>query len=398
VKKFSSIVLVALFAGLLGGLIGTVSIEFLQFIEWGEQLLWHVLTIGLPLQALLICTLGGLLVGLCQRFLGDYPKNITEEIATIRKTGRMSYQHLPQGMTNAAISLIFGASLGREAIIVDLVGGLSTWASDSIGRLRQRIGQAHFATSTDRLRQLMQHWPHLIALAVGLFAFYRGLDGLYSDSMLKLSQPFQWVDLFWCMPVALFGAAGGGLFLGLQSWMRNWVAPLRSYPILRAMLGGFTLGLVALFLPNVLFSGQHDLQPMYDQAAQLGFGVLLLIALARLFLTSLLLATGWKGGPFLPIMFGGAALGLSLNVLFPTIPPAVAAIGAMGALVAVVMPNPLLAIIFVAVMIPWQYVGISIVTIGIGVLTRWLWRLGRGVAVNRSISFSRHGSHHNWPY
>ncbi len=137
---------------------------------------------------------------------------------------------------------------------------------------------------------------------MGLVAFSRALNGLYSGGLLHLTESFQWSDLVWSVPVALVGAAGGGLYLFLQDRTRQWARFDRD-PFCAARSAGLALGSIALGLPFVLFSGQHALQPLYDQAAQLGFGLLFLTALARLLLTSVLLATGWKGGQFLPIMF-----------------------------------------------------------------------------------------------
>lgn len=372
-KKVRQIILLALLAALFGGLVGAVSAGFLHFIEWGEHMLWRVFTTDLPMQPLLLCTLGGLLIGLCQRYLGDHPKNIYDAVSTIRETGRLEYQHLPHGMLTASISLIFGASLGPESAIMDMIGGLSTWVGDAISVLRQRFGLPRSSQPTNRLNKLLQSWPNLIALLVGFFSFSKLLDGLYGGGFLNLSESFQWTDLLWSMPVAIVGAAGGGLFLALQSWTRNWVAPLRQKLILRGILGGFTLGLIALFLPSALFSGQHELQSIYDQAAEMGFWTLLLIALSRLFLTNLLLATGWKGGQFLPIMFGGAALGLSVGMLFPLVPMTVAALAAMAGLIAVVLPKPSIALILMALLFPIQYVGISLVSVGIVMFGKQLW-------------------------
>jgi H+/Cl- antiporter ClcA len=371
-KKVQRTFLLGLIAAFLGGLVGAVSAGFLHFIEWGQELLWKTLPPNLPLQALLICTLGGLLVGLCQKYLGDHPQGITEATTTLRKTGRLEYQHLPHGLTTASISLIFGASLGPEAAIMDLIGGLGTWVGDILRNLRLRFELPLSTQPANRLTKALRSWPTLTAFAVGAVAFSRVLNGLYSGGLLKLSAPFQWTDLLWSLPLGLLGATGGGLYLALQTWTRKLVAPLQRKPILRGILGGTVLGLIASFLPLTLFSGQHLLQPTYDQAAQLGFWLLLLTALARLFLTSLLLATGWKGGQFLPIMFGSAALGLSVSVLFPIIPAPVAALAAMAALTAVVLPKPLIALILMALMFPLQYVGISIVAIGTVMLGKQL--------------------------
>ncbi len=110
---------------------------------------------------------------------------------------------------------------------------------------------------------------------------------------------------------------------------------------------------------------QHQFQPAYDDAVQLGFWSLFLIALARLFLINVLLAGGWKGGQFFPLMFSSAALGLAVTVLFPGVPAPGAVLGTMAALLAVVLPNPLFALVVMAVIFPLQYAGISIVAVGL---------------------------------
>ncbi len=389
-KKVQRTILLGLSAALLGGLVGAVSAGFLHFIEWGQELLWKVLTLNLPLQALLICTLGGLLVGLCQKYLGNHPQGITEAITTLRKTGRLEYQHLPHGLTTASISLIFGASLGPEAAIMDLIGGLGTWVGDILRNLRFRFDLPLSTQPANRLTKVLRSWPTLTAFAVGAMTFSRVLNGLYSGGLLKLAAPFQWTDLLWSLPLGLVGAAGGGLYLALQTWTRKLVAPLQRKPILRGVLGGAALGLMANFLPLTLFSGQHLLQPTYDQAAQLGFWLLLLTALARLFLTSLLLATGWKGGQFLPIMFGGAALGLAMSALFPIIPMPVAALAAMAALTAVVLPKPLIALVLMALLFPLQSLRISSVAIGLVIVAKKLlarWQpQSSGLSLDAEIS------------
>jgi H+/Cl- antiporter ClcA len=374
IKKLKPVFLIAILAALIGGAGGVVTAGFLHFVEWGQDLLWKVVTPNLPLQSLLLCTLGGLLVGLCQRFLGDHPdKNLNEAVSALIKTGRLEYHHLPQGLANISASLIFGASLGPEAAIVDLLGGLGTWVGDTIRFLRKRFNLPRPDRPKNRLTEFLHGWPNLIALVVAAIAFVKLLGGMYSGGFLNPGEPFRWTNLLWSIPLGLVGAAGGWLFLALQTWTQKLVAPIRRKPILCGTLSGFALGLIALFLPLVLFSGQHFLQSTYNQAVQLGGWILLLTALARLFLTNLLLASGWKGGQFLPMIFGGAALGLSVSALFPAVPSSVAALGAMGALVAVVLPQPLIALVLMVLMFPLQYAGISIVSVGLVMMGKRLW-------------------------
>lgn len=375
-KKAIAFISLGLLAALLGGLVGATSAGFLHFIEWGQHLLWKELTSSLPFQSLLICTLGGLLVGLCQRYLGDHPKGINEAISEIRKTGRLDYAHLPQGILTAATSLIFGASLGPEAAIMDLMGGLGTWAGDVMNAFRQKFNLPEVEKSPNRVVNFLHKWPTILAYIAGGLAFIKLLGGMYGGGLLDLRAfPFQWTDLLWSIPLALVGAAGGWLYLNLHRRIKKWISTLEHKPVLRGTLGGFSLGLTALFLPMVLFSGQHLLNPMFGQASQFGFWILLLTGLARLFLTSIMLNTGWKGGQFLPIMFAGSALGLSVSVLFPAVPASTAALGAMGALLAVVLPRPLIALVLMALMFPIQYVGISIVAIGVVMIGKRIWQI-----------------------
>jgi hypothetical protein len=72
--------------------------------------------------------LGGLLIGLCKRYLGDHPKEINEAVSKIRETGRFDYKHLPQEILTAATSLIFGASLVPEAAIMEQLADNGSYA------------------------------------------------------------------------------------------------------------------------------------------------------------------------------------------------------------------------------------------------------------------------------
>lgn len=383
VKNIALIVL-ALLAALLGGMVGGIAAEFLHFIEWGQQWLWQQLTHGLPLQKLLLTSLGGLLIGLFQRYLGDHPKEIHAAIAEISNTGRLDYSHLPQGMLTASTSLIFGASLGPEAAIMSLMGGLGTLSGDIMQAFRTRFKLPEPRKAENRLLNWIRRWPNMIAFLAGGVVLVRRLDGLYSGGIFNLSAyPFQWSDLLWTIPLALVGALGGWLYLKLHQWMRQLFAPLKDKPILLGLLGGFSLGITAIFLPLVLFSGQHQFNPMFQDAVQLGFWVLFLTGMTRLLLTSMILSTGWKGGQFLPIMFAAAALGLSVSVVFPAVSPSAAALGAIGAMLTVVLPTPRSALILLVLLFPLEYVGIMIVSVGtVALLKAFVNRLQKSAPQN----------------
>ena len=92
---------------------------------------------------------------------------------------------------------------------------------------------------------------------------------------------------------------------------------MKSHVVLRGLLGGLGMGIIGALLPLTLFSGEEQTADLIVHAAEIGVVMLIVLGLAKLFATSLLLATGWKGGYIFPIMFAGVALGLAVNLVFP---------------------------------------------------------------------------------
>ena len=359
-KKISTALVLGLSALGLGLLIGSLSAAFLHLIDFGQFVLWKSGWSDFAYAPLLICSAGGLLVGLCQRYLGDHPRNIQTATKELAESGRLEYTHLPQGLLTAGISLIFGAGLGPEAAIMDLLGGLSTWTADSLRNLRRSLGLPALAPKSEKKRRLLQQWPNILAISLAFVVFYLGIHELYSGGFLSLDEPFVWQDLLWSFPLGGLGALFGGFYSWLQKRGKDLLKPLTSRPVLRALQGGVLLGAAASWLPMMLFSGQYDLQQVYLQAAQLGAGMLLLISLTRLFLIAALLNTGWKGGQFLPLMFSSAALGLAFSQLFPFISAPAGILAVMSGLLVVVLPQTLAVILIMVLMFPLQYAGISV--------------------------------------
>ena len=60
---------------------------------------------------ILVCTIGGLLVGLLVRLFGDHNAIFAELMQEFGNTGRFDYRHAPGIVITAFLSLISGASL-----------------------------------------------------------------------------------------------------------------------------------------------------------------------------------------------------------------------------------------------------------------------------------------------
>jgi len=114
---------------------------------------------------------------------------------------------------------------------------------------------------------------------------------------------------------------GGFAVLGVCAGVLGAVLPLvlygvrdgfRRLPIprhLKPALGGLVLGVVGVFLPELLGSGYGFMQLALDGARGLGLGMLCLLAIGKILALSLTAGSGGSGGMFAPSLYVGALLG-----------------------------------------------------------------------------------------
>jgi H+/Cl- antiporter ClcA len=103
-------------------------------------------------------------------------------------------------------------------------------------------------------------------------------------------------------------------------------------------------------LPITLFLGTDGLATTTQDAAEIGFGLLIAFALAKILALGGALSFGFIGGPIFPLLFVGATLGSAVNLLIPEIPLGLSVSCLMVAIPASIVPIPLaLAVIGIVV-------------------------------------------------
>ena len=121
---------------LLGAISAAITFAFIALVHVGTDLVWKESLLSSRLDprllTLLICTFGGLLVGLLVRLFGDHSGIFAELMLEFGRTGRFEYRTAPGMVITALVSLIAGASLGPEAPLADACGGTGTWLSDRL--------------------------------------------------------------------------------------------------------------------------------------------------------------------------------------------------------------------------------------------------------------------------
>jgi H+/Cl- antiporter ClcA len=366
---------------LLGLISALVTFAFMALVHEGTNLVWEqaagVLGLDARLFTVLVCAIGGLLVGLLVKLFGDHSGIFAEVMQEFGKTGRFNYRHAPGIVITAFVSLIAGASLGPEAPLADACGGMGTLMADRLmldERETRTLGYsgvssmlAAFITSPFSGAILgmesaqggpggilMYFWvlfPSLLASAVATVVFVL-LSGSFFETLYKFpAYTPRLADLLYAAPLGLIGGAVGLLFMVSLRRLQRLFQAMRAHVVLRGLIGGLGMGLIGALLPLTLFSGEEQTADLIVHAAEIGVLMLIVLGVAKLFATSLLLATGWKGGYIFPIMFASVALGLAVNLVFPGIPVAVTVAATMAGALVAAMKAPLFAALFTTTLV-----------------------------------------------
>ena len=366
---------------LLGIISALITFAFMALVHQGTHLLWEqaaaALGMDVRLFTVLVCTAGGLVVGLLVKLFGDHNGIFAEVIREFGKTGRFDYRNAPGIVITAFVSLVAGASLGPEAPLADACGGIGTWLSDRLkldAHGMRTMGYsgvsgmlAAFITSpfggallglesaqggTGGLQAYF--WvlfPSLLASAAATVVFVF-LSGGFFETLYQfpLYTPHL-QDLFFAVPLGLVGGAVGVLFMLSLARLQRLFARMHDRVVLRGLIGGLGMGIVGALFPLVLFSGEAETVELITHAAEIGVVMLIALSVLKVLATSLLLATGWKGGYIFPIMFASVALGMAVNLVFPAVPVAVAVAATMAGALVAALKAPLFAALFTSALV-----------------------------------------------
>jgi H+/Cl- antiporter ClcA len=380
----------------LGLLTAIVTFAFVSVVHILSDGVWHegAEAVGVPIAifTLVVCSLGGLLVGILIAIFGDHPGIFADVMAEFGRTGRFDYRNAPGILITAIPSLVSGGSLGPEAPLADASGGLGTVIGDRLKldpRETRSLGfsgvsgmLAAFITSPINGAVLglesakgaasgiaLQAWvlfPSLLSSSVAVVVFV-GLTGHFFGTLYVFPeyQP-DLSHLFAAIPLGLLGGVVGVLFFVVLRGMQRAMQPLKPHVIWRGLLGGVGLGIAGAVLPLTLFSGEEQTVELINTAPEIGVATLIALAVVKAVVTCLCLATGFKGGYVFPIMFVSVALGLAVHLLFPHIPLAVAVAATLGGALVATFQAPLFAVLFTLVMVQAETAPVVAIAVVVG--------------------------------
>ena len=114
-EKYFKIIGLLVYGLILSGIIGFISSAFLILVNGTTNFLWTDISNQLKMPSiytLLICMIGGILVGVSRYKWGNLPKTANDSIVELKTTQRIDYSYIGLNFLIAFFILIFGASVG----------------------------------------------------------------------------------------------------------------------------------------------------------------------------------------------------------------------------------------------------------------------------------------------
>ena len=104
-----------LFCALIGAVAGALVWVILKIMSLGMELIWTWIPgkISMPYYTLIVCTAGGVIIGVFRKIFGDYPEELETVMGKVKKEKRYDYSHMLVMIIAALLPLLQRRSGGR---------------------------------------------------------------------------------------------------------------------------------------------------------------------------------------------------------------------------------------------------------------------------------------------
>ena len=318
------------------------------------------------------------------------------------KEQRVEPSRVPGAVAVSLVSLAGGASLGPEAALGMMGGGLGTWASERRG-LDEDLRRTNTLSGMSAAYGGLLSAPYVATLLILEIA--RPIGARFADAMVAglLASSVAFAVYF---PIA------GSTFVGIytlpsskyEDWQLLAAVPLGLVAAALALTTAVAIGLLTQAhrsartphdrslnagrsglwarrrgAPADTVHGIRSAHTVIHDGASLGAGVLIAVVIAKILVFALCQSTGFIGGPFFPMLFIGGTAGIAAHVLIPGLPEALAFTTMFAAVPGSLVAAPFSLILLGA--LTTQIGTLQTAPIAVAVLTAYLAVSGSGALV-----------------
>lgn len=338
------------FCIIIGAIAGIIFWLFLFLTNILTDLTWEGIPnqIGsVPYYPIIVCTLGGLVIGILRKLFGNYPQSMKEVVETVKKTGTYPYKKLFSIIILAMLPLVIGASVGPESGMVAIIVALCCWAGENLKFARNstvnysKVGIAVTLSilfhsplfgifhveeneendnNTEVLNTKSKFITYAIAVVSGITMYY-----LLSSLICEVSEGFPsfetalptGIDYVVMIPYIIVGILFGIFFEKTEIIFKKLGNKLPS--VFGELLAGIILGIIICLVPVIKFSGENQMKVLIEQYALYIPIAMIGLAFLKIIITNMCINFGLKGGHIFPLIFSSVCLAYGISLLiFPS--------------------------------------------------------------------------------
>ena len=385
--NFKAEAIFSFYAMILGIFVGTFVWSFLKILSYATLFLWDYIPskLNIPFFTILICTTGGIIIGLFRLKFGPYPELLEDVISKVKKEKHYRYDNIMIVTVAALLPLIFGGSIGPEAGMTGIIVGLCYWVGDRLKLAGETLseftsigisaglgvlfsaplfGISEYAENpSDENSEIIFSKP--AKLFAKIFAIIGGIGiyyvlGQFLGNAMSLprigAETVSNYDRILGIPTIVIGILFGYIYLIFNKIciiLFKKLSAKKWLSFIGTVLGGIILGIIGTLFPLTMFSGEEQMSTLLLSYRTYAPIFLIAIGVIKLFITNFCIYSGWRGGHFFPVIFSGVSIGYGIALLLHTTPSLTIAI-ITATILATVMRKPLTVTMLLLLCLPFR--------------------------------------------